>query len=563
MEQFVGIMRNVGVSRTWAALAVLLVTLVFVMFIGMRYTGPEMVLLFGNLDTSSSQRIQIELSKQEAEFDVRNNGADIFVGRDQVSKLRVALAELGLSGAIVGWEIFDKDGTLGTSSFQQNVNKLRAMEGELARTISSIKGVSGARVHIVLPQRDLFSKTEQNPSASVVLKMGSVQRLEAPQVLAIQHLLSSAVPKLKVSDITVLDDQGALLARGGKQDENSLSSNIDEMRIKEADRLRSRLETLLTRVLGFGKARVEVQVEMNMEKSEVNREVYDPEGSALRSRENIEEVAAIRNGADTTVTVANNVPNAEQSGQATGGNSENSQKNEERNNYEISRTVTNTTIQPGEIKRITVAVLVDQTTVKDAEGKDTIQARSPEELAKLKELVSSAIGFSEARKDVVTITELPFATLPGSLEIPEIKYLGFFTTTDLKRFMELMILAVVGLLVVFLVVRPLVMRIFETPASTLSAQMGKGMIRLPDGRMVYIDPESGEQQEVPVPVTRQLAPGEGFAGEDKKELEDILNIDDVEGRVKASAIKKIGEIIDKNPEEAVGVLRSWLYQDTY
>ena len=195
-------------------------------------------------------------------------------------------------------------------------------------------------------------------------------------------------------------------------------------------------------------------------------------------------------------------------------------------------------IQPGKIERISVAVLIDQAVSKDAEGKEISQPRGPEELAKIKELISSAIGFSDVRNDLVTITELPFAVLPGSIEAPEIKYLGFFTSADLKRFMELMILATVGLLVVFLVVRPLVMRIFESPSASISAQMGKGMIRLPDGRMVYIDPESGEQQEVPVPVTRQLAPGEGFAGEDKKELEDILNIDEVEGRVKASAIKK-------------------------
>ena len=147
MEQFVGMMRNIGVSRTWAALAVLLVTLIFVMFVGIRYTGPEMVLLFGNLDSSSSQRIQIELSKREEVYDARNNGAEIYVNREKVGHLRVSLAEVGLSGAIVGWEIFDKDGTLGTSSFQQNINKLRAMEGELARTISTIKGVAGARVH--------------------------------------------------------------------------------------------------------------------------------------------------------------------------------------------------------------------------------------------------------------------------------------------------------------------------------------------------------------------------------------------------------------------------------
>ena len=565
MEKVTDLLKNIGIAKTWAALSILLVSIIFIMFIGIRYSGPELALLFGNLDKSASQQIQIELSRRQVVYDAREDGASIFVPRDQLENLRLALAEIGLSGAIVGYEIFDKDTTVSSSNFEQRLNALRALEGEMARTISSIKGVVGARVHIVLPRRELFSKTETRSSASIVLKMGGVQRLDRTQINAIQHLISSAVPKLKVSDISIVDDQGALLARGGRTDESGQSSAVNDMRVQEEDRLRSHIEGLLVRTLGFGKARVEVRVEVNQSRVEINDETFDPNSSTLRSNETIEEASNANTGENQAVTVGNNLPNDQPD--ALGGNSsnENASRTEERRNFEISRQVRNTIIQPGTIERISVAVLVDGEYTTAEDGTAVYQARPEEEINQINALVRSAIGYNDDRGDLVEVVNMQFATLPGDLIEAEVIYLGLFNASDLKRFLELFVLAAVGFLIVFLVVRPLIGRMFDTADNQVAASIGKGMVRLPDGRMVFIDPETGEQQELPVATRRGDAPGEGFKPEEDeqvKPLDEVLS-GNLDGKVQANAIKKIGDIIDKHPEEAVQILRSWIYADSY
>jgi flagellar M-ring protein FliF len=548
-------LRNLGPARLGAVGLVLATTIGFFVFLSGRLATPSYGLLYGELDLRDSGQIVQKLEAMNVTYELRGDGAQILVPADQVARLRVAMAETGLPhGGSVGYEIFDKSEGLGTSSFVQNINHLRALEGELARTIGSIASVQGARVHLVLPKHELFSRERQEPSASIVLKTRGGDRLGKTQVGAIQHLVAAAVPGLHPGRVSIVDSEGNLLARGTEDgDSQSGEANNDELQIGTETRLSHNVEEMLERSLGAGKVRAEVHAEMDFDRITTNSESYDPDGQVVRSTQTTSEQSDSSDAGEQPVTVANNLPETQTSkptAAPAGGRSKNGH-NEETVNYEINKTVKSHVRETGSIKRLSVAVLVDGVYAVAADGSKTYQPRPAEELKQLTTLVRSAIGFNAERGDTVEVVNLRFITPEEPVAAAPDGYFGL-SKSELLRAGEPVALAIVGLLVMLLVVRPLIGRILEAAAAAPRSVALAG----PDGQRLLAGPVGTAVASVPAGIPAIARPS-GLPDT----VDQMIDISQVEGRVRASSIKKIGEIVEKHPEEAVAIVRSWMYQN--
>ena len=540
-------LRNLGAVRLAAIALALAGTAVFFVVMTHRIAAADMGLLFSGLDPKDSGQIIQKLDSLNVPYELRAQGAQILVPSDQVTKLRMQLAEQGMPrGGSIGYEIFDKPDSFGPSQFVENINKVRALEGELERTIGSLSVVQSARVHLVLPQRELFSRERQDASASVVVRQRSAERLSHNQIAAIQHLVASAVPGLTTNRVSIVDADGNLLARGDGGTNDPLStSNTEEMRINYENRLSRSVEELLDRTVGPGKSRVDVRADMNFDRITTNSESYDPDGQVVRSTQTTNQSDS-SSGSNNAVSVTTNLPNGQVPPNP--GTQSRSSRNEETVNYEISKTVKSQIREQGTVQRLSVAVLVDGTTSVGADGKKSYQARSNDEMKLLSTLVRSAIGYDEKRGDTVEVVNMPFAGIeePPAASAPW-NVMGL-EKADLIRLSETGVIAIVGILVLLLVVRPMVIRFMESAALAPAAA----------GAAAGLLPSIPPQGALPMPdaaaaaaLTRVQTPG----------VAEMIDIGQVEGRVAASSMKKIGEIVEKHPEEAVAIMRSWMYQN--
>ena len=523
----------------------------FFIFLSARLNTTEMSLMFGDLDPGDSSKIVAKLESMGVPFELRANGRQVLVPSDQTLRLRMSMVEDGLpNGGSVGYEIFDRSQTLGTTNFVQNVNLLRALEGELARTIRSLSDVHEARVHLVMPKRELFSRRQQEPTASVVIKTRGAKKLGKQHVLSIQHLVAAAVPGLKVTRISVIDHRGRLLARAGTGDDEisaMATSNNEELQRAREDRLARIIEELLEQSVGIGKVRAQVSTKMDFDRITTNSETFDPEGQVVRSTQTIEENAKSNDSsAGGGVSVANNLPDSRNSSAGgDGGNSSRSGRTEETINYEISKTVKSHVRESGVIRRLSIAVMVDGLYTTDADGKKTYKSRDEEEIKKLATLVRTAVGFDAKRGDTVEVINMRFVTAEDT-DLGTILPLFGLTKADYFRMAEIFVLSAVGILVILLVVRPIVARTLEAlPSALASAEQSLLANKTADAPALTGPADIGTAGPLP--------------GED--EVDDMIDVAQIEGKVRASALKKIEEIVERHPEETVGILRHWMNED--
>src|SRR6266436_1906630 len=478
LQGLAGFLKSLGAARVMAMVAVTAALIGFFGFVIMRVTTPQMTTLFTDLSVEDSAGIVKDLERQAIAFELKNDGAVIMVPKDKVTRLRMKLAEGGLpKGGGVGYEIFDKSDALGTTSFVQNINHLRALEGELGRTIRAIDRIQAARVHLVLPERPLFSRETPEPSASIVVRVRGA--LDAPQIRAIRHLVASAVNGLKPQRVSIVDEAGQLLADGATGDaDNSIG---DERRAGFEKRMRNQVEAIVSSVVGTGRARDQLSADFDYNKITQTSDKFDPEGRVLRSSQTREESSAT---ADNTgqVTINNEVPGNQNRDNPAPARDQ-SKKSEETNNYEISRTTKTEVTEVGRVNRISVAVLVDGAYTKNEKGEMVYQDRGKEKLDRIATLVRSAIGFDQKRGDQVEVVNLRFAEAPSVPPVAEPSgLLGMlqFTKDDVMYVIELGVMMLLGLVVLFMVIRPLVKRILA--AEELSALAAEGsMSALTDG----------------------------------------------------------------------------------
>ena len=549
MQSLVEFAKTLGAPRIAAMGAVTIALIGFFAFLMLRVTTPQMTPLFTDLSLEDTASIAKELDREGVTYQLRNDGNSIMVPRDMVARLRMTLAENGLpKGGGVGYEIFDKSDALGTTSFVQNIDNLRALEGELARTIRTLDQVQDARVHLVLPDRPLFSRDKIDPSASIVLKLRGT--LDPSQVRAIRHLVATAVSGLQPQRISIVDEQGQLLADGASDDTTGGDVAADERQATFEKHLREQVELIVSSVVGPSHSRVQVAADFDFNRITQTSDKYDPDGRVIRSSQTREETSASNEGNGNEVTVGNELPGASQrqpAGAATAAQRDQSRKSEEIVNYEISKTSKTEVIEAGRLNRLSVAVLVDGTYAKDDKGNVTYQPRSKEELDQIAALVRSAIGFDQKRGDQVQVVNLRFAETPAAPIVEPSGWLSMlhFTKDDIMSIIEMMVMGVLGLVVLLLVVRPLVRRIITPEERNLAA--------LPPGA------PAGEG--LPAPTATAAIAAEradpAKAGE-PSQTSKMIDIAQIQGQVHAQSVQKVGELADKNPRETVSIIRSWL-----
>ena len=557
MNPIAELIRQLGPVRLAALAATGIAVLGFFIFLSSRLSTGGMALLYGDLDPQDSGQIIQTLQSKNIPYDIKAGGKQIFVPGDQVLQLRVSLAESGLpGGGSVGYEIFDNNQGIGTTNFVQNINLVRALEGELARTIGAMRNVRGARVHLVMPRRELFSREKQEASASVVLQVQGSSRLNNEQVQAIQHLIAAAVPSMDPQKISVLDDRGQLLARGNGDSTSAAAGTADEMRVGFENRMRQAIIELLERTVGLNRVRAEINAEIDYDRVVENAEIFDPDSQVARSTQTVQENEnSSENDDQDTVTVQNNLPETEATAAGTGTSAASQvSRTEETVNFEITKTIRNRVKESGQIKRLSVAVLVDGKYIENDDGDKVWQPRAADELAQLETLVKSAVGFNEQRGDSVEIVNMQFVKLEP-LEFDDGSLFLGISKEEFMQLAEILVLAVVGLLVILLVVRPVLTRLFESmptalaggPAGALGDQEGVALAQLTGPEATADMAELLEEDEEEV--------------EDESLLDQMIDINQVEGRVRASSLKQIGEIVDKHPEEATAIVRNWMYQE--
>lgn len=560
MNPLLQTLRNLGPARLAAMGGVAIALVGFFVYLIARLSAPDLSLLYSDLDLTDSGAIAGKLDEMSVPFAVQAGGSSILVPVDQVDRLRLAMAEEGLpAGGSIGYEIFDQTDGFGTTNFIQSINRVRALEGELARTIGTIDNVRSARVHLVLPERELFSRDRQEPSASVFLKL---QRggLSSEQILAVQHLVAAAVPRLQPQNISIVDDHGNLLARGPSGDAEDLRlMTAEEMRRSYEQKLKSTIEQLLSRSVGHGRVWAQVTVDMDFDRITTSEERYDPDSQVARSSQLVEEKQESSDGAGLDpVSVANNLPEADVPGLLGGAGAATSTANriEETINYEISRTVQNTVRETGTVRRLSVAVLVDGVYQPSADGVLEYAPRPAEEMAQLEALVRSAVGYDERRGDRIEVANMRFIAAEDEAVSEAPPALFGMPREDWFRLAEMLVLAVVAVLVILLVVRPLLSRVLEG-APAPAADGYDGLLPEPAG-----GPPRAALAALPGPGANPLATSGALADRAESEIEGLIDINQVEGRVRASSLRKVGEIIEKHPEEAASIIRNWMYQET-
>ncbi len=578
MQGLAEFLKTLGATRIAAMAAVTLALVGFFAFLLLRVTSPQMTTLFTDLPVEDSSAIIKDLERQGIAYEMRNDGATLLVPKDKVTRLRMKLAEAGLpKGGGVGYEIFDKSDALGATSFIQNINHLRALEGELSRTIRAIDRVQAARVHLVLPERPLFSRDKIEPSASIVLKVrGS---LETQQVRAIRHLVASAVNGLKPQRVSVVDENGRLLADGSAEETGGV--NADERQMAFERRLRDQVESIVSSVVGPGRARVQLTAAFDFNRVTQTSDRFDPEGRVVRSSQTREETSSA-DSKEGQVSVGNELPGAARTPDSAGGKGDQNRKTEEIVNYEISRTTKTEVIEGGRINRISVAVLVDGNYTKNDKGEMTYEPRSKEEVDRIAALVRSAIGFDAKRGDQVEVVNLRLAETPPSLIAEPRGWLDFlqFTKDDVMRGVELLVMALLGLVVLFFVVRPLLRRAIgpdTTAGNLIGAGAGIALGAL-GGASAAIAGGGGTMVAAGAPGGISIAGGTGggvhnlgggasvtvggdaMSANISTHTSQMIDIAQVQGQVHAQSVQKVGELADKNPQETVSIIRSWLHE---
>ena len=545
MNGFVAALQRFGLGRLAAIIGIGagVAAALFAMTLSL---GQPKALLYSNLDLKEAGEITKALDQANIKYEAKGDGSTIMVPRDQVASTRLLLSGKGLpTAASVGYEIFDQTNAMGQTDFVQQLNRQRALEGELARTIQSLDGVTSTRVHLVLPKRELFEEEAQQPSASVTINVGG--REPSPeQVRAIQNLVSSAVPNMKADRVTVVDQHAKTLSGGAEGD----AAAADGRKSEVEQRLAKTVKSLVEGMVGAGKARVTVAAELDLSRVTVQQETYDPDGQVIRSESTTDENAKESGpNASGAVTASANVPGGT-SGSADGTAGSASGRTESTTNYEISKTTRTEVKDPGQVKKISVAVAVDGIHADPVKGKPgAYTPRSAAEMQHIEQLVRTAVGYDQSRGDQVTVVNVQFPTDASAEGVTTASPLMGFDKNDIMRAVELGILFIVALLMMFFIVRPLLKT--ATDGNLPALANGQGVTRVvttADGQTIQIqvDPSTGDPLALP-------APGQS-------DMEQRIDIARIEGQVKASSVKRVSEFVDKHPEESVALLRTWLHE---
>ncbi|MEP5631467.1 MAG: flagellar basal-body MS-ring/collar protein FliF [Tateyamaria sp.] len=543
MQQLLNVWMSLDIRRQITVVAATVAVFLAVLAMSRIATAPSMTLLYAGLESGAAGDVVRVLEQRGVQFEVR--GGSIFVGNQDRDELRMTLASEGLpANSTSGYELLDSLSGFGTTSQMFDAAYWRAKEGELARTIVSSQHISMARVHIASTGSNPFQRSI-TPTASVSVTPNGAD-ISTQQAKAIRYLVASAVSGLSVDDVAVIDANGALI---GATDEVAPSVGGDD----KAQILRQRVERLLEARVGYGNAIVEVSVDTVTETEEFRERRFDPEGRVAISTDTEERTSNSNEAGNGDVTVASNLPD----GDGGNGDSASSQNSEtrERINYEVSETERAITRSAGAIKRITVAVLVNQAVGSPDDAEAPLIDRPPEEIEALKELVASAVGFDEDRGDIITIKSMALQSIAPVGTDAQTTLLDFLKV-DIMSAIQMGILAIVALVLGLFVVRPVLSRPPTPPA-------------LPSSPLALEDtPQASSESEA---LTGEIDDGAGDFPDislnsdegnfpDLEELPSMSFADASDGKMAGTEdpVHRLRNMIGERQEETVEILRSWL-----
>lgn len=502
---------------------------------------PAYETLYVGLDRSDVGQIGLVLSEAGIRYDVASDGTSVMVPTGSTGQARMLLAERGLpTSSNAGYELFDNVGSFGLTSFMQEVTRVRALEGEIARTIQSIAGVKSARVHIVMPERASFRREEQAPTASVVIRASANDGVKA--ALAIRHLVAAAVPRLAADKVTVLDASGDLLATGDDPNNNSFARSMTIERTVEMQ-IEDNIRRALSPYLGHENFRASVRAEVNTDTRQTEETIFDPESRVERSVQIVRaNDQASQRQATPPATVQQNLPEEEVAAGDGPASSEQRERREETTNYEMNSKRIATVSNGYSVSRLSIAVVVNQQRIASVLGETATPEQVRERIAEIQQVVASATGFDQGRGDSINVTAVEFidgidgveAAAPGWFES-----IGQHTGTVIN--------ALAFIVVVFLVswfgLRPMM------AAVTKSSE---------EGDMNFED----IQLSLPNPLD-SMALGDGVSGG----LDAIGGpfpdhmADDIRFKIKPAPQDRLAQMVDLNEERSALILRKWANQE--
>ncbi|MEM1064541.1 MAG: flagellar basal-body MS-ring/collar protein FliF [Pseudomonadota bacterium] len=512
--------------------------------------APTYAALYSELSPASASRIVSSLEQAGFRVRVSPDGSLVSVPQEDIPRARMVLADSGLpNDGMPGWELFDGANGMGMNTFLQKVTRLRALEGELARSIQTINGIEAARVHLVLPEREAFARHRPEPSASVIISAGSGGAIGRRQGAAIRALVASAVPDLVPQRVTVLSANGETIL--GDDADGAGESALHSRQSEIEDRIARKITDILNARVGVGNARVEVNVDLSTVRQVTRSERFDPEGQVVRSTETREQTSRDQQPGGPEVGTAGNLPPFDDGAVAGSGAVAESQVTGETINYEIASTLTETVAEPGAIQRISVAALVDGVYSEGDDEALVYAERDEAELERLAQLIRAAIGFDAARGDIVSVDSLQFVTVSHELDGPIGGGFGQAVQAYLPSVLRGLFALVLVVAVLAFGVRPVVRMLLEAPQP--NAQLGSDgadPVAIADGGAQVQQLTQGDPSSLGQPGM-VLAPG-------ATTMDDTVQIAAVQGGVSRHAIESAGGLVTERPELATQAVQSWL-----
>ncbi|NOX09897.1 MAG: flagellar basal body M-ring protein FliF [Gammaproteobacteria bacterium] len=485
---------------------------------------PSYSLLYGNLSNADASEVADALRGAGIEYKIEESTGALLVPASQVYNARLKLAKTGLpNGNGMGFELLDQEQSLGTSQFMENVRYQRALEGELARTIATFRSIDAVRVHLALPKRSVFLREQKSPSASVTLSMFAGRTLSEGQVASIVHLIASSVPYLEAHQVTVVNQRGMLLTDSSADSAVGASSSQLSYVSKLEKRYIERIRNLLDPLIGGGGVRAQVDADIDFTVIEKTQEMYNGDLPALRS-----EQVSVESKSDSSLGggIAGAVANQPMSGDAplSAGDGDSieqvSKKNEKTKNtvrnYELDKTITHTRIPTGKIRKLSVAIVIDDKEVEDEEGDFVREPWNDVEIARFSTLIKEAVGFNVRRGDTLSIISAPFQVPEEAEPLPEPEMWEQPWFWDaIKQFAG----AIGVLLLIFAVLKPLMRSLAEKGAAAAPSPSAAG---LPDDQLTLA---AQGQLAAPSPAANydeRLSSAKSLAKEDPKRVANVV-----------------------------------------
>ncbi|MDR1686724.1 MAG: flagellar M-ring protein FliF [Desulfovibrio sp.] len=485
--------------------------------------GEEYGLLYADLTPQDAANVIKALETEKVDYKLEKNGSAVMVPEDRVHALRISIAGQNImTGQGVGFEIFD-DVKVGQTDFVQKLFYRRALEGELARTISEFPGVESARVHLVVPNRSLFIEEQQKPSASVLLKLSGMRKMERSDIEALVNLVTMAVEGLDKGKVSIADTNGKSLYQPEEEGSlDGLTRTQHDYKMTAQRTLERRIEEMLMPVVGAGRVIARVNAELDFSRKTIRRELFDPEKTVVRSETRSE------TGTQGRAAIEGGVPDPNFRGDGPSGtvSNQNSTSENRSTNFEINKEEQNIVSDVGTVDRLSVAVVVDGNYEKNDDGTSVFAPRSAEEMQRIRQLVANAVGYDSARGDTLEVSNIAFQ----GVELDAPKGMAGYLADNALRFGKPLLNALLAFLFLLLIVRPVIMALIrpKVEGTMLEGIEGLEGLAAADERLALM-----EDDEEAVAATAML-----------EKLEDI----------KVHAM----QLSEQNIEQAIGILRSWL-----